>query len=311
MNLKKDKNNIHDKSYKDLYSNSEVFLDLVKGMLKAPWAKDLKSEDLILTDKSYIASDYEEQESDIVYRATINGTEVIFYILLEFQSSIDYRMPLRLLFYICEILREYSKNQKHKPYNKNLKIPAVIPIVLYNGKIPWDVPTNFKDIIYNSDIFGNNIIDFKYDLFDVNNKFSKEDLLKSKSMTSAIFLLDQKIDALEFLERIKSITLFFNNLNEKEMQVLKHWIKNSIEMPLADEAIKILNSERKDVETMVANNAFILTESLEKAEEKGIEKGIEKVALEMIKDGVNAETIMKFTKLSKENIEELRRSIKH
>jgi len=34
--------------------------------------------------KSYILSDYEELESDIVYKATIENKEVIFYILLEF-----------------------------------------------------------------------------------------------------------------------------------------------------------------------------------------------------------------------------------
>lgn len=62
MNFKKEINNIHDKSYKDLYSNKEVFLDLVKGMLKAPWAKDLNAEDLILVNKSYVLSDYDEKE---------------------------------------------------------------------------------------------------------------------------------------------------------------------------------------------------------------------------------------------------------
>lgn len=68
MKLKKPINNVHDISYKDLYSNKEVFLDLIQGMLKAPWAKNLKAEDLILINKSYIASDYEEKESDIVYK---------------------------------------------------------------------------------------------------------------------------------------------------------------------------------------------------------------------------------------------------
>jgi hypothetical protein len=48
MKLKKPINNVHDKSYKDLYSNKEVFLDLIQGMLKAPWAKNLKAEDLTL-----------------------------------------------------------------------------------------------------------------------------------------------------------------------------------------------------------------------------------------------------------------------
>jgi hypothetical protein len=60
MDIKKDKNNIHDKSYKDLYSNKEIFLDLIKGMLNAPWSNKLKAENLILVNKSYIASDYEE-----------------------------------------------------------------------------------------------------------------------------------------------------------------------------------------------------------------------------------------------------------
>ena len=107
MGYKKAMNNIHDRSYKDLYSNKVVFLDLVKEMLKAPWAKDLNEENLVLVDKEYILSDYEENEADIVYRAKIDGKEVIFYTLLEFQSTVDYRMPLRLFFYINEILREY------------------------------------------------------------------------------------------------------------------------------------------------------------------------------------------------------------
>ena len=42
-------------------------------------------------------------------------------------------MPLRLFFYISEILRKYSKNDNQKSYDKNITIPAVIPIVLYNG----------------------------------------------------------------------------------------------------------------------------------------------------------------------------------
>ncbi|SHH76680.1 Putative transposase, YhgA-like [Clostridium grantii DSM 8605] len=82
--MKKDINNIHDKSYKDLYSNKEVFIDLVKEMLKAPWASALTVDNLILINRSYISSDYEETESDIVYKATIGDKEVIFYVLLEF-----------------------------------------------------------------------------------------------------------------------------------------------------------------------------------------------------------------------------------
>jgi len=308
--MKKDINNIHDKSYRDLYSNKEVFIDLVKEMLKAPWASNLTTENLVLINKSYISSDYEEKESDIVYKASIGDKEVIFYVLLEFQSTIDYRMPLRLFFYISEILREYAKNDNQKSNDKNIKIPAVIPIVLYNGKKEWDVPQRFRDIIDGNEIFGDSIIDFKYSIFDVNNKYTKEDLIKNKNITSAIFLLDQKIDAEEFIERIKAIALFFASLTDKERMVLKHWIGNTVEAEIAETAKKILDANKEEVEKMVANNAFLLKEMKEEAKKEGIEEGIKEKAIEIAKnllDVLDDETIAIKTGLSVEKIKELRK----
>ncbi len=52
----------------------------------------------MLMDKSYILEDFSEEESDIVYKVNICGQDVTFYILLEFQSRVDYRMPMRLCF---------------------------------------------------------------------------------------------------------------------------------------------------------------------------------------------------------------------
>ena len=65
---------------------------------------------------------------------------------------------------MTEILREYSKNANHKKYDKTLKIPAIIPIVLYNGDKVWDVPKEFRKIIYNENLFGNGLINFSYDI---------------------------------------------------------------------------------------------------------------------------------------------------
>ena len=93
---KKDIHHIHDKSYKDLYSKKEVAIDLFKSFFNEKWTKYLTTENLTLVNKSFVTSDYEETEADIVYKANINNKEVIFYILLEFQSTVDYRMPLRL-----------------------------------------------------------------------------------------------------------------------------------------------------------------------------------------------------------------------
>ena len=280
---------LHDKGYKDLFSKKEIAADLFKNVIKEKWSKEITPSNLTLVNKSFVTSDYEDTECDIVYKSNFGDTEMIFYILLEFQSRIDYSMPLRLLFYMTEILREYSKNANHKKYDRNLKIPAIIPIVLYNGDKVWDVPLEFRKIIFNEKVFGNGLINFKYDIIDVNNGFSKEELINSKNVSSAIFLLDQKIKPLEFLNRIKAIALYFNELNKNELRALKHWIKNTTETPLAEIAIDILESKREDVERMVASNAFILSEEREQARKEGrnqgLKEGLKEGKIEGLKEG--------------------------
>lgn len=109
---------------------------------------------------------------------------------------------------------------------------------------------------------------------------------------------------------------------EVEMRAIKHWIKNTIDNQLAESAIKILESKREDVEVMVANNMFILTEFREKAEkeglqmglkqglEQGIEQGIEKNKIENAKnlfDVLDDETISKKIKIDLDKVKKLRK----
>ncbi|MGL4449718.1 MAG: Rpn family recombination-promoting nuclease/putative transposase [Sarcina sp.] len=220
---------------------------------------------------------------------------------MEFQSKVDYTMPLRLLFYMCEILREYAKNVNHSKSDRNIKISAVIPIVLYNGSQIWDAPNEFKKIFYSDEKFHSGVLNFTYDIFDVNNGFTKEELIERKDATSAIFLLDQKINAEEFLERVASIALFFDRLSEEQLKQIKHWIKNTTEEELKDKAITLLNSKKEEVVKLVANNAFIIQELREEEQKK---KAIE-IAKNLL-DILDDETISIKTGLSIEEVKKLR-----
>lgn len=60
----------------------------------------------------------------------------------------------------------------------------------------------------------------------------------------------------EFLNRITQIALFFNNLTEEQLKAIKNWIRNTIEKKIADVATGILEGNKEEVRTMVANNAF-------------------------------------------------------
>ncbi|WBL45250.1 Rpn family recombination-promoting nuclease/putative transposase [Clostridium estertheticum] len=121
MSFKKDINNIHDKSYKDLFSTSDAFLSFVNTFIQGDWVDKLEKDKLILVDKSYILSDYEELESDIVYNATIGEDNIIFYVLLELQSSVDHSMPIRLLMYMVELWRDILRNSEKKEIKRKSK----------------------------------------------------------------------------------------------------------------------------------------------------------------------------------------------
>lgn len=304
MEIKKDINNIHDKSYKDLLSNKEVFINMIDSFIDTEWAKFIKkSEDLFLIDKSYILSDYEELESDIVYRAKIGEEEVIFYVLLEFQSSVDYSMPIRLFGYISEIWRDVLKNIDKKTIKrKDFRLPAIVPIVLYNGEDKWTASREFKNIVSRSEIFGDNIINFKYELLDV-NRYEKEELVDLGNIISAIFMLDQKVDFLEFIDRLKEIALTFNNLDDKQKMLLKHWLRNVMSDELKDELKdnieNILNVDKSEVAIMTSNISKTIKEmqyttrqqGIKEGIERGIERGIELAIRKMILKGMDAETI--------------------
>ena len=108
-------NDPHDVRLKELFKNKEAFISLLKDCVKADWINDLDTESLKRSDHSYILQDFRKKEADIVYEATINNgkQKVIFYVLLELQSKVDYRMPYRLLLYVVQ------RNGNNRAYRQN------------------------------------------------------------------------------------------------------------------------------------------------------------------------------------------------
>ena len=259
--------------------------------------------------KSYILSDYEELESDIVYKATIENKEVIFYILLEFQLYVDYSMPIRLFLYMTEIWREVLKNTKKvEVKSKDFKLPAIVPIVLYNGEYKWTVERKFKNVISKSELFGNNIIDFEYILIDI-NKYEKEQLMELKNIASAVFLLDQKVDIEEFISRVKDIAIGFNTLSEEQKIMLRRWLKNTLSDEIKDklgEKIEdILIANKEEVAIMTSNISKTIKETFEKTREEGEKNKAIEIAKNLL-DILDDETISMKTGLTIEEVKKLR-----
>ena len=125
---------IHDTGYKQLFAHPELMRDLLRGFVPHAWAKDLELSAFERINASYVGDSGEHRHDDMVWRLRVGGECIYIYLLLEFQSSSDRWMALRMQVYIGLLYQDLIKQRK---LNRRGRLPPVLPIVLYNGKRPW------------------------------------------------------------------------------------------------------------------------------------------------------------------------------
>ena len=312
-------NNPHDTGYQYLLKSKKAFLQLLRSFTKKGWVDQVDETDLVLIDKTFILQDFQNKEADIVYKAKIKDREVIFYVLLELQSTVDYSMPYRLLLYMTEIWREIFKNtEKNEAVSKSFRLPVIVPMVLYNAERKWTAPLNFKESLNNPELFGEHVLDFRYILINVYD-YDREELLRLRNLMGAVFLLDRAEDFKEIIECLKELTEVFPKMDEDEFRLFVGWGRNILTRGLASgekqEISKILESANpKEVDVMVSNVEKVLKKSREEAKKEGMKEGMKEgkkegmkeIAKLMLADGKEIEEIKKYTSLSREEIEELK-----
>lgn len=134
----------HDRSYKRLFSHPELVRDLLTGFVHEAWVKELDLGSLEKVNGSYVAEELREREDDIVWRVRWGDGWVYVYLLLEFQSSVDKHMAVRLLAYIGLLYQDIIAGRQ---LLSNGKLPPVLPVVLYNGKPPWSAAVQISELI--------------------------------------------------------------------------------------------------------------------------------------------------------------------
>ncbi len=84
----------HDQSYKLLFSEPEIIIDLLQGFVHEPWVKELDFTTLEKVSGSYVSDDLRSREDDVIWRVQYQQGWIYVYLLIEFQSSIDRYMGL-------------------------------------------------------------------------------------------------------------------------------------------------------------------------------------------------------------------------
>ncbi|MFL1673479.1 Rpn family recombination-promoting nuclease/putative transposase [Paenibacillus dendritiformis] len=293
----------HDSSYRFLLSSKKLFVELLRSFVHKGWVQSIDETNVQEIPHSFILQDFKRKEADLVYRVQLNGQEVVFYLLLEMQSKVDFQMPYRLLLYQVEIWRYLLKDEKKGQTNrKNFRLPPVVPIVLYNGKQRWTVNRQFRKLLNNEEMFGPELLDFEYLLIDV-ARYTEEELLSLSNTIGSVFLLDQTEDQAQLLERLGKLMHTIQQLPEESQQKFVAWMANILLQKLPEDEAHIqefVQSVKGDVSVMG------LEKILNDIERKGEQKAKEEVAKRMIDLGLDASVIAAATGFSPDKIEALR-----
>ena len=262
-------------------------------------------------DKSFISEHYKETESDLIYKIQFQDREVYIYILIEFQSTVDPFMALRVLNYITNFYMDFLVN------NSGInKLPAVFPIVLYNGAAPWTAPVNLSALIEQNPPLGTFGLDFQYFLI-AENRYSQEALLNIRNIVSTLFLAESHYD-IDVLE-VELLNLFSSEVDKEAVSLFLNWFKQLAfhgRFESEDyESLESIYRTEEEVKTMLVTalekeRERFFQNGLREGKQEGLLEGEQKGRIEtakvMLAKGMEMTLISEITNLPEAQLLELR-----
>jgi hypothetical protein len=138
-------NSDHDSLYHRFFSDPAIVAQLLREFVPGLWLEGLDLGGLERLNTKFHAETGERREADLVWRIPRQeGGDAYLMLLLEFQSTSDPWMALRMLVYAGLLWQQLVREQRLLPDGR---LPPILPIVLYNGDPSWRAPVDLRDLV--------------------------------------------------------------------------------------------------------------------------------------------------------------------
>lgn len=265
----------HDHSYKLLFSHPEMVIDLLQGFVKEPWIAQCDFSTLEKVSGSYISDDLRDREDDLIWRMRWGDDWLYVYLLLEFQSTIDHFMAVRILGYLALLYQDLIRTEQLGTQDK---LPPVLPLVLYNGERRWQAPTHLEPLIHPAPM-GLEAYrpQLSYLLLD-EGRLALDDLTQTRNLVTALFQLENSRTEQD-IQIVLAYLIDWLQLPQQTSlrRAFTVWL-NRVILPAKTpgEHFPVLN-DLQEVQTMLAERVKQWTQEWRQAGIlEGIEQGIEK-----------------------------------
>jgi len=282
----------HDNSYKLLFSHAEMVRDLLLGFVKEEWVQDLDFQTLEKVSGSYVSDDIRDRHDDIVWRVRWGKDWLYVYLILEFQSTIDVYMPVRILTYVGLLYQDLIRTKQLAPLGK---LPPVLPVVLYNGKRRWQASVEMSDLIQHvSGGLERYRPRFSFLLLD-EGCYRDEDLRPLNNLVSALFRLENSQKPERLMEVLTSLLQWLAAPEQASLRrAFAVWFNRVLFYPGKGKETMPRFEELTEVRTMLAET---VVEWKDEWKREGLEEGQKKGELNILLKLLE----LKFGPLSKED----------
>lgn len=309
----------HDKFFKDTFSRKQSAIGYLKGYLPKEISGLIDFSSLELYPGEYIDNVLKGSSSDLVFKVEINKADAYLYLLFEHQSSPEPMMAYRLLKYMVRLWESILKD------NSALNtLPPILPLVLYQGKVPWKASPQFIDLMDDPPVsflpflpsFSYLLVDLVHDSADkvVDDVYGQISLHLMKAVANGTLLetvvrdgdlirrLLSQDNALELLE-----TVFRYMLQADDSIDIEGLQQLVVQAVSTDKGDKVMGTIAEKIEEKGVQRGLL--QGLEKGMQKGLKEGVKEVAVRMLEEQAAPTFIAKVTGLPLAEIEELQVSL--
>ncbi len=201
--------NPHDKFFKEVFSEKKTAADFLANYLPADILQILDLETMEIRKDSFVDEELREFFSDLLYEVKLAGSRAFIYILFEHKNFPDRYTAFQLLKYIIRIW------ELHLQQSTKRDLPAILPLVLYQGTGAWDVGHRFKDLLdLDQQALHPYVPDFQFIVYDL-SEYSDEQI--KGGVLARVMLLTMKYALKDELpQKLPGILDLLRDLAEKD-----------------------------------------------------------------------------------------------
>jgi predicted transposase/invertase (TIGR01784 family) len=258
----------HDLFFKKSFSEREVISEFIRLYLPKEIGEHADLKKLKLRDTSSIDDGQKESRADLLYEIEVDVSKeekkkALIYLLFEHKSSPDRKVSLQLMKYAINILWHRA--------TQNLEYCPIFPVVVYHGKVPWNVGRYMQDEYpplseETKEFFPN----YQYHLIDLSQSNSME--IIGKDELKLVLLLMRYITGNITDQQLSEIHDLITNLEHSKKEGVARYVDAALTYIFKCG----LNVKYKAVRERLEQESPLVGDTMKTIAEKMIARGVRK-----------------------------------